>query len=74
MEGRGSRHLGELARPLQPERTPWYVRRPIPPGLERSFPAEGWYWIPHGFNVAVFLAHSYELAAHELRNLIDRGQ
>lgn len=49
------------------------MRRPVPPGLERSFPADGWYWIPEGHHVAVFLAGSFELAAHELHNLIERA-
>lgn len=69
--GRASTRLGTLAKPLKPERTPWYVRWPVSPGLERSFPAEGWYWIPAGHPVAVYLAASFESAAHELRNMID---
>lgn len=70
--GRASNRLSTLARPLKPERPPWYVRRPVPPGLERSFPAEGWYWIPAGLPAAVFLGASFEIAAHELRTQIDQ--
>jgi len=69
--GRASRRLAALARPLRPEKDPWYVRRPVEPGLERSFPADGWYWIPEGHPVAVFLGASFELAAHELHSLLE---
>jgi hypothetical protein len=62
MQGRAARRLAQLAASLEPERAPYYVRRPVPPGLERTFPAEGWYWVPHGHNVAVYLGASYELA------------
>lgn len=62
--------LAELSRPLKPEKAPYYVRRPVPPGLERQFPADGWYWVPSGHHVAVYLAASFELAAHELHTLL----
>lgn len=58
--------LQALSQPLKPEKAPYYVRRPVPPGLERQFPAEGWYWLPAGHHVAVFLGASFEIAAHEL--------
>ena len=70
--GRASNRLAVLAKPLKPEQEPWYVRQPVTPGLERSFPAEGWYWIPQGLPAAVYLGASFEIAAHELRTLIDR--
>jgi hypothetical protein len=46
------------------------VRRPIPPALERAFPAEGWYWVPAEHHVAVFLAASFEAAAATLRETL----
>lgn len=70
MSGRATRRLATLAKPLKPERAPYYVRRPVPPGLERQFPADGWYWVPAGHHVAVFLGGSFELAAHELHTLL----
>jgi hypothetical protein len=51
---------------------PYYVRRPVSPGLERSFPADGWYWVPAGHHVAVFLGASFELAAHELHTMVEQ--
>lgn len=68
--GRAERRLAELAQPLEPERPPYYVRRPIPPALERAFPAEGWYWVPAEHHVAVFLAASFEAAAATLRETL----
>jgi hypothetical protein len=70
-EGKRTRRLAALAAPLGPEKPPYYVRRPVPPGLERSFPADGWYWVPKGHQVAVFLAASFELAAHELHTMLE---
>ena len=69
-QGRAARRLAELAAPLRPERAPYYVRLPVPPGLEQSFPAAGWYWVPAGHHFAVFLAASFEGAAVILHNLI----
>lgn len=71
-DGKRTRRLATLARPLKPEVPPYYVRRPVPPGLERSFPADGWYWVPAEHQVAVFLAASFELAAHELHTMIEQ--
>ncbi len=73
MPGKASKRLETLAAPLKPERAPWYVRRPVSPGLERSFPADGWYWIPAGHPVAVFLGGSFEIAAHELYQLLEQA-
>jgi hypothetical protein len=70
VKGRAARRLSQLAQPLDPQREPYYVRRPVPPGLERTFPAEGWYWIPSGHNYAVFLGASEVTAALELHRLI----
>jgi hypothetical protein len=42
------------------------VRRPIPPGLQSTFPADGWYWMPQGHHTVVFLAASEIDAAIEL--------
>jgi hypothetical protein len=72
--GRGSQRLARLAAPLRPEREPYYVRHPVPPGLERQFPADGWYWVPKGHVVAVYLAQSEHLAYHELLTLIKRAE
>lgn len=72
LEGRSSRRLAQLAAPLHPVHAPWYVRHPVAAGLEHQFPADGWYWIPEGLVLGVYLGASYELAAHELRNLIER--
>ncbi len=71
--GRASNRLAALAKPLKAEQEPWYVRHPVAPGLERSFPAEGWYWIPAGLPAAVYLGASFEIAAHELRAQIDQA-
>lgn len=68
--GRAARRLEALAAPLAPERLPYYVRLPVNPGLEETFPAAGWYWIPNGHHTAVYLAASSYTAAvilhHEL--------
>lgn len=69
-----ARRLAELAAPLRPERAPWYVRLPIPPGLEETFPAPGWYWVPPGHPVAVYLGASFELAAVQLHKMIAAEQ
>ena len=71
--GRASQRLATLAEPLLPERAPYYVRRPVAPGLERQFPADGWYWVPADHSVAVFLGASFELASHELHSLLERN-
>lgn len=67
--GRAARRLSALAEALQPERSPYYVRLPVSPGLEHTFPAAGWYWVPNGHPVAVYLGASFELAAVELHSL-----
>lgn len=72
MPGRATQRLAALGAPLRPERAPWYVRHPVPPGLERSFPADGWFWIPRGHHVAIFLGASFEIAAHELHTMVER--
>jgi len=64
--------LQALSKPLKPEKAPWYVRLPVPPGLERQFPADGWYWVPAKHHVAVFLGASFEIAAHELHTQIEQ--
>lgn len=74
MSRRANDRLAQLAVPLRPVRAPWYVRHPVAAGLERQFPADGWYWIPADHQIAVFLGQSYELAAHALRTLIDREE
>ena len=48
--------LGRVAKLLKAERDPYYVRHPVPPGLRREFPSEGWYWKPAGGDKIVFLA------------------
>jgi hypothetical protein len=66
--------LEQLAAPLRPVKAPWYVRHPVGAGLESQFPASGWYWIPAGHQVAVFLASGYDLGNHLLRVLVDRAE
>lgn len=68
-QGRAARRLAALAGPLKPERPPYYVRLPVPPGLEKAFPAAGWYWVPNGHHTAVFLGASFEAAVVELHGL-----
>lgn len=58
--------LGRLAKLLKAERNPYYVRHPIPPGLRRQFPVEGWYWIPTGGTEAVYLARDAFDGYHRL--------
>ncbi len=73
MPGRAQRRLEQLASPLEPARKPFYVRLPVPPGLERTFPAEGWYWVPHEHHTAVYLAATFHRAAIELdKQLVDQ--
>jgi hypothetical protein len=69
-----ARRLAALAAPLKPEQAPFYMRPPVPPGLETTYPAPGWYWRPHGHPVAVYLGYSFELAAHTLRRLIEEEE
>lgn len=69
MPGRAARRLANLAGPLEPERDPYYVQMPVSPGLERHFPAAGWYWIPQGHQTAVFLGASFDVAAVQLHQL-----
>lgn len=69
--GRAARRLAELAAPLKPGRAPFYVRPPVPPGLELAFPAPGWYWVPPGHAVAVYLAYSYAGAVVRLHQLTE---
>jgi hypothetical protein len=70
-QGRAARRLAVLASLLEPERAPFYVRRPVPPGLQSSFPADGWYWVPHNHHVAVFAGASEVEVAVLLYRLID---
>lgn len=67
--GRAARRLELLAQPLKPTRAPFYVRQPVSPGLEKTYPAAGWYWVPHGHPFAVFLAASEISAAIALTEL-----
>lgn len=68
-QGRAARRLGALAAPLSPARAPYYVRLPVSPGLESTFPAPGWYWVPEGHTNAVFLAADAVTAAVQLHHL-----
>ena len=69
-EGRAARRLALAAQALEPVKPPYYVRLPVLPGLERAFPAAGWYWVPHDHPVAVYLGASFEVAYAELRDLV----
>jgi hypothetical protein len=66
-----SERLANIAAPLKPTKAPWF-QRGAPIGLEGQFPADGWYWIPAGHAVAVFLARDAGVAEHLLRDLLDR--
>lgn len=62
-----------LARALEPERAPYYLAaesRPVT--LRRELPATGWYWVPHGHPVAVFLGRNYDEARDELVDQLRR--
>jgi hypothetical protein len=56
---------------LEPEQAPFYVRRPLPPGLQSAFPADGWYWVPSRHHVAVYLGASEIDASVALYRMID---
>lgn len=58
--------LSRIAKLLKAERNPYYVRHPVPPGLRRDFPSEGWYWIPPGSSSSVFLARDAYDGYHRL--------
>lgn len=67
--------LAQVAKPLKPAKCPWYVRAAtLSPGLEATFPADGWYWVPAGFATAVYLARSSTLAEHILRRQLERAE
>jgi hypothetical protein len=68
-QGRAARRLTDLAAPLVPERGPFYVRLPVSPGLEATYQAPGWYWVPPQHHVAVYLGASFETAAVHLYRL-----
>lgn len=70
MPGDRARRLGALAGQLGVERPPFYVRRPVPPALRRTFPAEGWYWVPRGHHTAIYLGASEVEASIELTSQI----
>lgn len=70
--GRAARRLELLAQPLKPTRPPFYVRLPVGPGLEKTYPAPGWYWVPTGHPFAVFLGASEVSAAIALNELTNR--
>lgn len=69
--GHAAHRLARLAKPLRPAVDPYYMRLP-PPGLEREFPAAGWYWKPAGHDHVVFLGASEINAAIALQRIIDR--
>lgn len=71
--GRATRRLAQLA-DVAGGTHPWYVRRPIPPGQQAFFPAEGWYWVPPGHDVAVYLGGSEIDATIALHRLITDDQ
>jgi hypothetical protein len=67
--------LGELAAPLEPVKAPYYVRRgELSVTLHRFFPADGWYWVPAGANVASWLAATFDEASHKLRLALERDE
>jgi len=67
--------LAALAAPLAAARAPFYVRRrDLTLGLQRHFPADGWYWTPAGSPVAVWLAQTFDEAAYILRRQVERQE
>lgn len=68
------RRLGELAARLKPDQAPFYIRPPVAPGLEGTYPAPGWYWRPHGHPVAVYLGYNFEIAAVTLHRLLQEQE
>ncbi len=68
------KRLARLAKLLNAERNPYYVRHPIPPGLRRNFPTEGWYWVPAGAVLAQFLARDVFDAYHRLMSELEEAQ
>jgi hypothetical protein len=66
-----SDRLAQIAAPLKPVKSPWFQRR-APVGLEGTFPADGWYWIPNGHATAVFLGRDAGMAEYILRGLLQR--
>jgi hypothetical protein len=70
-----TQRLEALARPLRPERAPYFMRmKDRPVTLRRVFPAEGWYWRPRGHPVAVFLGRNYDEARDELIEQLHRAE
>jgi hypothetical protein len=62
--------LAALARPLKPDREPYYLRaEQRPPTLRRELPTSGWYWKPAGHPFAVFLGRNFLEARDELLEL-----
>jgi hypothetical protein len=72
---RNADRLAHVAAALRPEKPPWYVRAAeLAPGLETTFPADGWYWIPRGMHTAVYLGRSSGVAEHILRRELEREE
>jgi hypothetical protein len=61
--------LGQLASELGAERAPYYMRD-RPRALTRTFPAPGWYWVPSGHQIAVYLGWNYDESRDVLVTLI----
>lgn len=74
-EATKTQRLARLAQLLHAERPPYYVRRAeLPLSLWSSFPADGWYWIPNGHNIAVYLAGAYDAAVIKLQRMIEEEE
>lgn len=75
MSARGKKTSGEklreLAAPLKPAKAPFYVRE-RPPTLAKTYPADGWYWIPQGHSFPIWLAKSYDEARDVVMELLRR--
>lgn len=63
--------LSRLSRLLKAERDPFYVTFPLPPGLRREYPCEGWYWKPAGTERVQLLARDSYDAYHQLLSMIE---
>lgn len=66
-----TRRLARAARPLKPERAPYYVSNPSPRRGERFGP--GWYWTPDGAAGPQYLAYNADAALIAL-HLADQDQ
>ena len=63
-----ARRLWKLAGELEPVRLPWYESQPR---WNSPTPSPGWWWIPKGHELPVYLGHNHVVAEVQLRTLLD---